>query len=345
MVIGRMTQKQTFFPTDAGQHNTVLLSTMGMDSPEGFRDRRGRDWLRQHVCRQDTFSLVVTEGYQSTANGIGYTRQEDYVKVNFWLRGKHTTILDGFGQHEHERPEVFITSGPLEMIKVDVLNRDSQVAGVALCLKRDFFPTHMGLSTDELPDPLHGIVAPAERRYAFCRFPLTQDLAAAAKAILAAPFSLRRDPIYARAKSVELVCLLINLITTHDRKSGAGVANTRHESRLYKARQLLAERYAEPITLDSVSKEVGLNRMALTAGFRQMFGMSVYDFLQRERMERAYALLLDGKCTVAQVAEAVGFNHSCNFSTAFRRYFGCTPQKTQGPLYRQSNRNRVVGTH
>ena len=104
-------QTQTYRPKDAGIHNTAVVSTMGLDCPEGLIYQRGRDWLRHQVCRHDTFFMVAAESYCASEDDIGYTRQEDYVKVNFWLSGRHTTILDGFGQHEHDRPEVFITSG------------------------------------------------------------------------------------------------------------------------------------------------------------------------------------------------------------------------------------------
>jgi AraC family transcriptional activator of pyochelin receptor len=102
------------------------------------------------------------------------------------------------------------------------------------------------------------------------------------------------------------------------------------ESRLRKARDVLSRRYAEPITLEKVSREVGLNRLALTSGFRQLFQISVYDYLQKERMERAYELLQQEGNTVASVAAAVGFSHPCNFSTAFRAHFGCTPTQARG---------------
>ena len=326
-----MMEKQTYRPKDAGPHNTALISTMGLEYPDGMIYRRGRDWARQQVCRHDTFSLVVLESFYTGTDDIGYTKQEDYIKVNFWLSGKHTTVLDGFGQHEHSRPEVFITSGPQEMLKVDVLNRETQIAAVCLCLRRDFFPVHLGLVPDDLPEPLRGIVYPVPTPYAFCRFPLTPELAAAARAILVAPFIMRRDRIYGQAKCVELMCLLVNLMTTHNRKNGSDTtARSRREARLYKARELLNKRYAEAITLEQIAKEVGLNRMALTSGFRQLFSMSVYDCLQRERMEHAYELLQDEENTVVRVAESVGFSHPCNFSTAFHGYFGCTPQQARG---------------
>jgi len=327
-----MMKKQTFFPKaqDIGPHNTVVIRTMGLDKPEGSCYRQGKDWRKHQVCRDKTFMLNTLESYAS-AESIGYTKQEDYIKINFWLSGKHTTVLDGFGQHEHDRPEVFITCGPWEMIKVDMCSRNTQVASVALCVLRDFFPVHMGLTPEELPEPLRGVVVPEATPFAFHRFALTPDLVAATRAILAAPFAVRREPVYSQAKAVELMCLLINRMASDSRMPRAGAeAHGRRESRLHEARELLTRHYSEAITLERISKEVGLNRMALTSGFRQLFGMSVHDCLQKERMEHAYELLQDKTNTIAQVAEAVGYSHSCNFSTAFHGYFGCTPQKARG---------------
>lgn len=317
--------KQIFFPkaADMGPHNTVAIRTLGLDHPDGRSTRRGRDWLRQQILRQDTFLLSVLESCQS-AESIGYTRQEDYIKINFWLGGKHTTILDGFGQHDHDRPEVFITAGPWEMIKVDVCGRNVQLASVAICLLPEFFSLHMGVQPDELPEPLRGLVAPRGRSYAFHRFPLSPDLAGATRSILAAPFAVRREPLYIQAKAIELMCLLMHSMESHswDRNDSL----SRKESRLHEARELLTRHYDEPLTLTYIAREVGLNKMALTSGFREFFGMSVHDCLHKLRMERAYELLQDNQYPIGQVAEAVGYRHSCNFSTAFHSYFGCTPK-------------------
>jgi AraC-like DNA-binding protein len=318
--------RQIAFPkaSDMGPHNTVVIRTLGLDHPEGRCVRRGRDWLRHQVLREDKFLLNVLEGCQSTES-IGYTRQEDYIKVNFWLGGKHTTILDGFGQHEHDRPEAFITAGPWEMVKVDLCGRNVQLASVAVCLLPEFFPLHMGVEPDELPEPLRGLLTVSgSRPYAFHRFPLSPDLVGATRSILAAPFAVRREPLYVQAKAIELMYLLMHCMESHARCHAP--ARGRREPRLLEARELITRRYAEPLTLTWIARDVGLNRMALTSGFRDLFGMSVHDCLQRIRMERAYELLQDELHPIGQIAEAVGYRHSCNFSTAFRAYFGCTPQ-------------------
>jgi len=323
--------KQVFFPRsrDMQPHNTVALSTMGIAQPAEVCRHQGKDWERSQVCRHEHYVINALESF--TANeSIGYTRQENYIKINFWLSGKHTTVLDGYGQHDHERPEVFVTAGPPDLVKIDLCNRNAQVSSLALCVLRDFFPVHMGLEPDEVPEPLRSMLVPDEAAYAFNRFPLTPDLLSAARAVLAAPFAVRRQPIYGQAKAVELMCLLLNHMQSSGDKARPALApRARQEARLRDALNLVTRHYAESITLERISREVGLNKMALTSGFRQLFGMSVHDCLQKVRMERAYELLREASHPIAHIAEAVGYRHSCNFSTAFHAHFGCTPQSVR----------------
>jgi AraC family transcriptional regulator, transcriptional activator of the genes for pyochelin and ferripyochelin receptors len=272
--------------------------------------------------------LHVSES-RFTADSLGYTRQERYVKANFWLRGAHTTVLDGFGQYEHKRPEVFLTSAPCESLKIDAIKADVQIASVSVCFLPQFFLEQLDLVPEEIPEPLRSMLVPSTPRFAFHRYHLTADMIGAARAILAAPPGVRSNPAYGRAKAVELTCLLVDhlSIACGDKAlCESAPARRRTDGRLHDARELINRRYAEHITLARVAQDVGLNRRALTSGFRRLFGTSVFDYLQKERMERAYVLLQDPTCTIKEVAEAVGYAHPCNFSTAFHSYFGCPPQ-------------------
>ncbi len=323
--------KQSLYPRNVSANNTVAISHLGVNEYDGISWRADDAWGRRQVFRDETFSLVTLQEYSKSTDDVGYTRQEGYVKFNFWLSGKHITVLNGYGQYQHEKPEVFATSGPQDMIKMDLLSRESETAVVALCLLGEFFPRHMSMSVDELPPVLRAMLTDSDHGFAFNRFPFTQDLIAATRAILAAPCTVRRDPLYARAKAVELMCLLIH---NAENSRGTGELDTqfsRHKVKIDAVRELLLRRYAEPLTLDDIAREVGLNRMTLTAGFRQLFGASVHDFLQNVRMERAYELLQDEALSVSLVAEAVGYSHPCNFSTAFRAHFGCAPRKVRSP--------------
>lgn len=97
--------------------------------------------------------------------------------------------------------------------------------------------------------------------------------------------------------------------------------------KLEQAREVLKLRYAAPPTQKDLSREVGLNEFKLRRGFKEYFGITVYDFITRLRMEKARRLLLDEQMSISEVTSLVGFSHQNNFSIAFKKYFGMPPSE------------------
>jgi hypothetical protein len=185
-----MIKKQTYFPHNLQPADMFLIGDMGLERPTaGFRQhpewichRHGKDWIWRQVCRQETFSLIAGESCNNRVRPT-YTKWEDYIKITFALSGQYTTVLDGFGQCEHDRPQVCIMSAPRDRIKVDLLKGGVHSAVVALCLRPDFFPVHLSIAPAELPEPLRTIVLPAERPYSFHQLSCTPGLMVAARAV------------------------------------------------------------------------------------------------------------------------------------------------------------------
>lgn len=97
--------------------------------------------------------------------------------------------------------------------------------------------------------------------------------------------------------------------------------------KLEQAREILKLRYAAPPTQKDLSREVGLNEFKLRRGFKEYFGITVYDFITRLRMEKARRLLIDEQMSISEVTSVVGFSHQNNFSIAFKKYFGMPPSE------------------
>jgi len=53
-------------------------------------------------------------------------------------------------------------------------------------------------------------------------------------------------------------------------------------------------------------------------------------------MEKAYALLESSSQQVLAVADAVGYAHASNFSTAFIKYFGVSPKQVTEKTRREN---------
>ena len=81
---------------------------------------------------------------------------------------------------------------------------------------------------------------------------------------------------------------------------------------------------AHPWTVDELAGHVGLSRSALAQRFTDLLGQPPMQYLARWRLQTAARHLGNGK-TLAEVAEAIGYDSEAAFSRAFKREFGLPP--------------------
>jgi AraC family transcriptional regulator len=63
--------------------------------------------------------------------------------------------------------------------------------------------------------------------------------------------------------------------------------------------------------------------------FKQSTGLTPYQYVLQQRIERAKQLLRQGNRAIADVALECGFTSQSNFTRAFRRATGMTPKAYQ----------------
>ena len=90
---------------------------------------------------------------------------------------------------------------------------------------------------------------------------------------------------------------------------------------------------ARPWTVDELGREIGLARSALTDRFTRLIGVAPMHYLANWRMQIAAQKLRDTGASLAQIAEAVGYDSEAAFSRAFKKVFGMAPA-----TWRRSNR-------
>jgi AraC-like DNA-binding protein len=87
----------------------------------------------------------------------------------------------------------------------------------------------------------------------------------------------------------------------------------------------LIEHIGEPITIKELSRKVAINECYLKKGFRLMYGSTIFDFYQSQRMEHARYLLYEKGMSVTDVSLQLGYSSISHFSTAFKKYSGLKP--------------------
>ena len=103
------------------------------------------------------------------------------------------------------------------------------------------------------------------------------------------------------------------------------LANEADRDKISKARELLLQHIGEPITIKELSRKVAINECYLKKGFKEMFGTTIFDFYQSQRMEHAKYLLYEKGLNVTEVSVMLGYSSISHFSTAFKKHTGLKP--------------------
>jgi AraC-like DNA-binding protein len=103
------------------------------------------------------------------------------------------------------------------------------------------------------------------------------------------------------------------------------LANADDREKIIKAREVLLQHIGEPLTIKELSRKVAINECYLKKGFKELFGTTIFDFYQSQRMEHAKYLLYEKGLSVTEVSLLLGYSSISHFSTAFKKHTGIKP--------------------
>jgi len=103
------------------------------------------------------------------------------------------------------------------------------------------------------------------------------------------------------------------------------LANEAAREKIVQAREILLQHIGEPLTIRELSRKVAINECYLKKGFKEMFGTTIFDFYQGQRMEHARYLLYEKGLSVTEVSVMLGYSSISHFSTAFKKHTGLKP--------------------
>ncbi|WP_199178012.1 AraC family transcriptional regulator [Mycobacterium hubeiense] len=88
----------------------------------------------------------------------------------------------------------------------------------------------------------------------------------------------------------------------------------------------------EPITMESIARNVHMSVRSIQQGFREELGVSPMTYVRDRRLERVHEELADALpsdgVTVTDVATRWGFRHLGSFAVEYRKRWGVTPSET-----------------
>jgi len=126
--------------------------------------------------------------------------------------------------------------------------------------------------------------------------------------------------------------------------AGGRFAQQAHRERVRQAHDILERQLADPPALGDLARMVGLGEKALNAGFRHLYGATVFEVLTDLRLTRAHHLIVDQGCRVSVAAYAVGLTPA-HLSQAFRNRYGMPPSSLRGPARAAAPSSKALTLH
>ncbi len=83
----------------------------------------------------------------------------------------------------------------------------------------------------------------------------------------------------------------------------------------------------EGLTLEKLSREFSIPLTTMKRCFSAVYGIPVYSYLRRIRIQKAAELLLETDSTILAVAGQVGYDNASKFAAAFKAVTGLSPSE------------------
>jgi AraC-like DNA-binding protein len=155
---------------------------------------------------------------------------------------------------------------------------------------------------------------------------LTPELRIVAHQVLNCPLQGPARRLFMESKALEILALQLGTLSSANPNEGPA-PNREELNRLEEARRILDREFADPPSLLTLARRVGLNDFKLKRGFRQIYHTTVFGYVRMLKMERAKTMLEEGDLNVSEVAVAMGYTCLGHFSEAFRKRFGVAPRE------------------
>lgn len=95
-------------------------------------------------------------------------------------------------------------------------------------------------------------------------------------------------------------------------------------------KELLKDFSLEPPGITKLARLAAMSPSKLKNSFKEIFGLPVYQYFQKNRMNKAKAMLLSKKYSVREVGIELGYSNLSNFAKAFKKSFDQLPSDLLG---------------
>ena len=203
--------------------------------------------------------------------------------------------------------------------------------GIAVSPERLF--SYLASDPESIHPDLRGILEKKQNDL-FCRIhAITPAMRLALEQLINCPFSGITRRLFLESRALELISYQLDQVSDAQtlNLAGAQFPHPDDRKRIERVREILVGDLEKPPGLGQLAREAGMSHPKLNRCFRRVYGMTVFEYLRAERLNRAKEILRQGM-NVTEAAYAVGYESVSHFSQAFKKQFKISPSAFIGRI-------------
>ncbi len=126
--------------------------------------------------------------------------------------------------------------------------------------------------------------------------------------------------LFVEAKIIKLLILIFEQFNNKN-----VIDNTPKTSSIIK--KFIDENYHKNIKAEEIGKLIGTNQNKIRKEFKAQYQMTVTDYISELRMLKAKKLIINKDMMIKEIAIECGYEYVQNFTRAFKKKFGVSPEK------------------
>ena len=259
----------------------------------------------------------------SNATSVRFSSDFETVEMHFALLG-HTLVKESLSSATFE-----FTGGQHNIVYASGFNGTSDLDGGGLKtfevnLLPSFFTRHLPDGHLQFKNFKQAIEQKCNALLGSSNYPITAQMFLVIHEIMKCKRSGEFKKLFVESKVIELLLLQLEQIVQYDERPFSKLAG-RDIEKMYEVRELLIKKLSYGHSLRTLATAVGTNEFTLKKGFKEVFGKTVFQYLNELKMNHAREKLINDNLSVSEVSAMVGYKNPQHFSTAFKKHYGITP--------------------
>lgn len=280
--------------------------------------------MTRDIIDINDFTILVEEANTHTTSVDSCFFDEPVIGVAFYGSGNvnlkvkydakkkefdHTKglVLSFYADEQVEFMHTVFADKPLECIVVATATRNLEK-----------LPNQEGELFGEL---LYELVNPKDHYVEGPSFHMTPDMQSIVDQVFRIQYEGKAKMMFFRSQMTSLLSHFFGQLSL---MQGSTLPASERE-KLDLAKEILSENLEAPPSLSQLAKEIGLNSHKLKKGFKELFGVPVFKYLQQQRLDKAHELIRNEELSIQEAAWQVGYDSLSSFSNAFADKFGFRP--------------------